>query len=302
MIDITRKYFSLRTAKAVAYLKVSPLSIEAIKNKTVPKGDVFECSKVAGIMGVKNTHHALPHCHPIPVEFTSVNHRILNDQEIEIEVVVKTIYKTGCEMEALHGASVAALSIYDMLKPIDKDIEIHSIKLLEKTGGKSGLQKDVNGLKAAVLIISDSVSNKTSEDTSGKWIAERLEEIGFKPIHTEVVPDEIEQISEALKKLIADKTDLIISTGGTGISPRDHTFEAVQPLIQEEIPGLMEAARAYSQNLTPFAMLSRGIAGFSQDSLIITLPGSLNACKEYVGFLFPNILHAYKVRRGERHE
>ena len=302
MIDITRKYFSLRTAKAVAYLRVSPASLDAIENKTVPKGDVFECSKVAGIMGVKNTHHALPHCHPIPVEFTSVNHRILDSKDIEVEVIVKTIYKTGCEMEALHGASVAALTIYDMLKPIDKHIEIHSIKLLEKTGGKSDLQKEVRGLKAAVLIISDSVSKKTAEDTSGKFISEKLSSIGFQPILSKVVPDEIEEIKMAVQLMIDDKTDLIITTGGTGFSMRDRTFEALKNIIEEEIPGVMEAARAYSQNLTPFAMLSRGIAGFSSNTLIIALPGSKNACEEYMNFLFPNILHVYKVRKGERHE
>ncbi len=302
MIDITRKYFSLRTSKAVAYLKVSAASIDAIRNKTVPKGDVFECSKVAGLMSVKNTHHALPHCHPIPVEFTSVNHRILDNLDIEVEVVVKTIYKTGCEMEALHGASVAALTIYDMLKPIDKDIEIHSIKLLDKTGGKSGIAKQIRGLKSAVMVISDSVSSKTSVDTSGIWIANALDEMGFEQNAIAVVPDEIDKIRESLSSCIEQNIDLIITTGGTGISPRDVTFEAIQPFIEEELPGVMEAVRAYSQNLMPYAMLSRGIAGFHKNTLILTLPGSLSACKEYMGFLFPHLLHTFKVKKGERHD
>lgn len=301
MIDITRKYMSLRTAKAVAYLNVSELSIEAIKNKSVPKGDVFECSRVAGIMSAKTTHNTLPHCHPIPVEFTSVNHKLLPGNQIEVEVVVKTIYKTGCEMEALHAASVAALTIYDMLKPIDKHIEIHSIKLLEKTGGKSDMKADASDLKAAVIVISDSVFNKTAKDQSGKYLEEKLKELGFNEISVHIVSDEIASIQETVNKHISAETDLIISTGGTGLSPRDRTFEAVKPLLEAEIPGIMEAARDYSQNLTRFAMLSRGIAGFSRQSLILTLPGSTSACKDYMHILFPSLLHIFKVRNGEKH-
>ena len=139
MVDITQKSSTLRTAVAQALVKVSsPDTIAAIKQKKVPKGDVFAMSKAAGLLGVKKTPQLLPDCHPLPIEYTDIDYQI-NELLITILVTVKTHYKTGVEVEAMHGASVVALNMYDMLKPIDKGIEIHSIKLIRKTGGKSDI-------------------------------------------------------------------------------------------------------------------------------------------------------------------
>ena len=139
MVDITHKSSTLRTAVAQALVKVSsPETITAIKQKKVPKGDVFAMSKAAGLLGVKKTPQLLPDCHPLPIEYTDIDYQI-NELFITILVTVKTHYKTGVEVEAMHGASVVALNMYDMLKPIDKGIEIHSIKLIKKTGGKSDI-------------------------------------------------------------------------------------------------------------------------------------------------------------------
>ncbi len=140
MVDITAKTPTLRTAIAQAIVKVSTIeTILAIQNNTVPKGDVFAMSKAAGLLGVKKTADLLPDCHPMPIEYTAIDYEI-EGLEIKILITVKTIYKTGVEVEAMHGASVVALNMYDMLKPIDKGIEIHHIKLLEKTGGKSDIK------------------------------------------------------------------------------------------------------------------------------------------------------------------
>ena len=139
MVDITQKSSTLRTAIAQAIVKVSSVeTIRAIQENKVPKGDVFEMSRAAGLLGVKKTALLLPDCHPLPIEYTKIDYRI-DDLSIEIEITVKTHYKTGVEVEAMHGASIVALNLYDMLKPIDKGIEIHSIRLLKKTGGKSDI-------------------------------------------------------------------------------------------------------------------------------------------------------------------
>ncbi|WP_350292490.1 cyclic pyranopterin monophosphate synthase MoaC [uncultured Croceitalea sp.] len=139
MVDITQKQNTHRTAIAQAIVQVgSQETIDAIKNNTVPKGDVFAMSKAAGFIGVKKTPELLPDCHPLPIEYAAVDYKI-NGLEIIVEVTIKTFYKTGVEVEAMHGASVVALNMYDMLKPIDKAIEIHQIKLLKKTGGKSDI-------------------------------------------------------------------------------------------------------------------------------------------------------------------
>ncbi len=139
MVDITQKQNTHRTAVAQAIVKVgSQNTIDAIQNNTVPKGNVFAMSKAAGFLGLKKTPELLPDCHPLPIEFAGIDYEI-DGLNIIIKVIVKTFYKTGVEVEAMHGASVVALNMYDMLKPIDKAIEIQNIKLLKKKGGKSDI-------------------------------------------------------------------------------------------------------------------------------------------------------------------
>ena len=302
MVDITHKTNTLRQATAQAIVKVSnQKTIDAIVNKTVPKGDVFEMAKTAGLFAVKRTSDMIPDCHPLPIEFTAVRYEIKN-LNVFIEMEVKTIYKTGVEVEAMHGVSVVALTMYDMLKPIDKGIEISTIKLLNKKGGKSDLKIDGLNLKAAVLVVSDSVSAKKSEDLSGKHIVEKLKGLNFTSVDYYIVPDEITEIQNQIKKCCAAGIDLIISTGGTGLSLRDVTPEAVKPLLEKEIAGIMEASRNYGQDRTPYAMLSRGLAGFIGKTLVLTLPGSVKGVAESMQALFPQLLHVFKVREGMKHE
>ena len=142
MVDITQKKVTLRTAIAEARIVLSQKeTLRAIEQDQVPKGNVFEMSKAAGLLGVKKTPDLLPDCHPIPIEATTVSYAI-EGLEISISVMVKTNYKTGVEVEAMHGASVVALNMYDMLKPLDKGIEIRSIRLVRKTGGKSDIHRE----------------------------------------------------------------------------------------------------------------------------------------------------------------
>ena len=137
MVNITHKSNTLRKAIAVATVTVSKQeTIDAVNNKKVPKGDVFEFSRAAGLLAVKKTSDVIPDCHPLPVEFTAISFEV-EGLSIIISVEVHTIYKTGVEVEAMHGASVVALTMYDMLKPLDKEVEIKNIKLKSKTGGKS---------------------------------------------------------------------------------------------------------------------------------------------------------------------
>jgi len=302
MVDITHKTNTLRQATAQAIVKVSSQkTIDAIVNKTVPKGDVFEMAKTAGLFAVKKTSDMIPDCHPLPIEFTAVRYEI-KKLDVFIEMEVKTIYKTGVEVEAMHGVSVVALTMYDMLKPIDKGIEISTIKLLNKKGGKSDLKIDGQNLKAAVLVISDSVSAKKSEDVSGKHIVEKLKGLNFTSVDYYIVSDEITEIQNQIKKCCAAGIDLIISTGGTGLSLRDVTPEAVKPLLEKEIEGIMETSRNYGQDRTPYAMLSRGLAGFIGKTLVMTLPGSVKGVTESMQALFPQVLHVFKVREGAKHE
>ena len=303
MVDITHKSNTLRTATAQAIVKVSSQdTIAAIENKTVPKGDVFSMSKAAGLLGVKKTPELLPDCHPLPIEYTGIDYRI-NGLEIQVLVTVKTIYKTGVEVEAMHGASVVALNMYDMLKPIDRGIEIHHIKLLEKTGGKSSFKdKFRRDLKAAVIVCSDSISEGKKEDKAGKAIIAKLEACDVAIQDYIIIPDEVAIIQEKAKYYQGQGADLIIYTGGTGLSQRDVTPEALKPLLDRTIPGIEEAIRQYGQDRMPYAMLSRSVAGTIKNALVLALPGSTNGARESMDAIFPSLLHVFRILKGARHD
>lgn len=302
MVNITHKSNTLRIAIAMATVTVSSQeTIQAIEEKRIPKGDVFEFARAAGLLGVKKTSDLIPDCHPLPIEFTAITYDI-EGLEIQITVEVHTIYKTGVEVEAMHGASITALTLYDMLKPIDKGVQIHNICLLKKTGGKSDLAlMNFPEITAAVLVCSDSIHEGQSQDVSGKRIISLLEQFNIETLKYEIVPDEIEAIRESARACCAGGYKLLILTGGTGLSPRDVTPEAVSPLLDRQIDGIMETARAYGQQRMPYAMLSRGVAGFSGETLILTFPGSKTGVEEYIRALFPQILHLFKVNKGQKH-
>jgi len=302
MNNITSKNKSLRKAIATAILKTSSqATIDAIINKKVPKGDVFEFSRAAGLLAVKKTSDVIPDCHPLPIEYAAITHRI-QDLDIVIEVEVHTIYRTGVEVEAMHGASVTALTMYDMLKPIDKNIEISTIRLLQKKGGKSDFNdKPSFALKCAVVVCSDSVAAGTKHDFAGKAVVQKLQQHGLNASSYVIIPDEFETIQTKAKQLSEENYNLVIFTGGTGLYRRDVTPEAIEPLFTRNIPGIMEAARSYGQERMPYAMLSRGVSGFIKTTLVLTLPGSTRGAEETMDALFPYIIHIFRVVEGLRH-
>jgi len=301
MINITHKQNSLRKAIATAIVKVSKQeTIDAVTHKNVPKGDVFEFSRAAGLLAIKKTSDVIPDCHPLPVEYAGIKHDI-DGLNIIITVEVHTIYKTGVEVEAMHGAAITALTIYDMLKPIDKKVGIAHIQLQEKKGGKSDFMDQSGNRRCAIIVCSDGVSAGAREDESGVTIAEKLKKLNLRVDCQEIIPDDLNMIQKKAKQLSEEGYDLVLFTGGTGLSRRDVTPDAIAPLLEKEIPGIMETARSYGQQRTPYAMLSRGVAGFIKDSLIVTMPGSVRAVTETMDALFPQILHVFNVRSGGGH-
>ena len=225
MRDVSRKIKTLRIAIADATLIVEPSTLELIRERQVPKGDPLEVSRVAAVQAAKNTALIIPYCHPMPVDYVGVSFSLEPDR-IRVRTEVKAIHKTGVEMEALTAASVAALTLYDMLKMLDKSMQILNVRLVSKSGGKSDWNREPpEGSHAAVLVISDSVSRGEKVDGSGKLIVERLETEGFKSPRYKVVPDEVEKIRAALIAW-TDKQhlDLVLTTGAPardlGMSPR----------------------------------------------------------------------------------
>lgn len=302
MVNITHKSSTLRKAIAEATVLVSKQeTIEAIEQRKVPKGDVFSFAKVAALFGVKKTSELIPDCHPLPVEYTDVRFNT-TDLKITIEVEVHTIYKTGVEVEAMHGASIAALTLYDMLKPIDKNVVIQQIQLKSKTGGKTDKKSYLNkGLQAAVIVCSDTVSANKAEDKAGIAVIEALKKLDIQVPVYKVIPDDSTAIEEQVSANTKDGIQLLIMVGGTGVSLRDITPDTVKPLLDRELDGIMETARRYGQERMPYAMLSRSVAGLINQTLVLTFPGSLSGATEYMDALFPQVLHVLEVIAGDRH-
>jgi cyclic pyranopterin phosphate synthase len=303
MRDISHKVVSLRTAVAQAIMRVSPSTIEKIRNNEVPKGDPRPVAKVAAIQAAKNTSQIIPYCHQLALEFVGIEF-LLEDETITIDATVKAAEKTGVEMEALTAASVAALTIYDMVKVFDEKCEIGSVVLLKKTGGKSDFRPKLERkARAAVFVMSDRVSAGKSHDESGKIIAQRLEEHGVDVVEFGIIADEESEIVPSIKRCADEmEVDLIVTTGGTGVGPRDVTPEAINGLIEKPLPGVAEAVRSYGQNHNPYAMLSRSNAGVRKNSVIVCLPGSRGGVNDALDVLLPYILHAIPMLEGKCHD
>lgn len=306
MKDVSEKILTLRIAEARALLRLSPSTIEKIKNQTLPKGNALEVAKVAAIQAAKNTHLIIPYCHQIPIDFVGVEFE-LDEDFICVHTRVKAIYKTGVEMEALTSASVAVLTIYDMVKMFDELAEIESVTLTSKSGGKSDFIKhsQCSALKACAIVLSDSVSQGSAVDKSGHLIVDLLQEMGFLKENIEylVLPDDEKQLSQAVTERIDSKgLDLIVTTGGTGVSAQDKTFECLQSLIEKPLPGVAEAIRSYGQIRNPLSMLSRQTAGTRGKALIVSLPGSQSGVRDAMKAAFPHILHGLEIVHGKKHD
>ena len=142
MVDVGEKEITRRAATAFAKIKMQPETLGKLLSSSLKKGDGLATARIAGIMGAKKTSELIPLCHNIPIESVEITFENNGTDELYIYCTGKCSYKTGIEMEALTGASVAALTIYDMCKAIDRKMEIGEVKLLSKTGGKSDFRND----------------------------------------------------------------------------------------------------------------------------------------------------------------
>lgn len=301
MKDITSKPETLRTATAQAVLSAAPEHIRLLAERRTEKGDALEAARVAGLLAAKRTWELIPLCHPLPLAGAAIEFEF-GEGEVTVVASVRLIAATGAEMEALTAASVAALTLYDMLKPhAGTELAIGAVRLRAKTGGKSHYRRRLErARRAAVIVLSDSVAAGSARDASGARARERLAEAGFEVGEPLVLPDEPAPLEAALREQ-AGAADLVLTVGGTGISPRDRTAETVRRLLERELPGIGETARAYGQRRMPYAMLSRALAGTLGDALVVTLPGSVRGVDEYLDALLPGLLHALEVMRGAGH-
>jgi len=311
MIDIGAKADTHRRALASGKFFAAPATLSRIRERSLPKGDVLTLAEVAGIQGAKRTADLLPLCHPLPL--TSV--RVWCEpalESISVFCEAKTIGKTGVEMEALSGVSAALLCIYDLTKGIDPVLRIGEIQLEIKEGGKSGFWKRpevtqdhhptppaLTGVRSIVLTLSDRCARGETQDASGPAARDWLESHGAQVVGTQILPDDAHALkTELIGILERDPSCLIVTSGGTGLSPRDITPETVLALASEvggrEIPGFGELLRQSGAKHVATSWLSRSLAVTLRSSVILCLPGKPKAViegLEAVGHLIPHALH-----------
>jgi len=313
MIDVGSKPITRRVAKAAGEIQLSLEVCRTIHERKVPKGDVLVLAEVAGICAAKRTSDILPLCHPIGLDSVQVQCELdLSANRVLVSCMVTTHGRTGVEMEAMLGASGALLCIYDLTKGLDKGASISGIRLEYKEGGKSGrwtrdnaesgVQSKLQGLRSAVMTVSDRSSRGEQQDESGPILADFLRKSGAEIVAAKIVPDETVQIQQLLNDLtVKEKLDLVLITGGTGIGPRDLTPEALEPLWTRLLPGFGELFRSRGALSTPNAWLSRTTAGVIGTTLVVLLPGNPTAVRDGISILDEALAHAIQTIRGGGH-
>lgn len=300
MKDVSTKPETLRSAHATATLHCPAFCIELLRNRNTEKGDALEAARVAGVMAAKHTPDVIPLCHPLALQSVDVEFD-LDEAAVAVQAEVELIAETGAEMEALTAASVAALTLYDMLKPhAGMDLSIDNTHLVEKRGGKSQYRRRSElPIRAAVIALSDRVAAGETADAAGAAVRDGLGQANIAVEDYSVIAKEPEDLRAHLDAGLAKGVDLIVTVGGTSIGPRDRTVETVQPLLDREIPGIVETARVHGQRRTPYAMLSRGTAGLIGETLVVTFPGSARGASETLDALLAGIVHVFEVLRQE---
>ncbi len=299
MVDVSAKPGSFRTAQATGYIVMQPATIALLTQESLPKGNVLTTAKLAGILAAKNTAHLIPLCHQLALSWVDIVFDVQDDR-IAIAATVKTKESTGVEMEALTAVSVAALTIYDMCKAVDKTMEISSITLQKKTGGKSTSTVAYRP-KTSILVLSDSVASGQAVDRSGRLLREGLEGAGCPIGEVRVIADNNDDINAVIDEWVAAGIELIITTGGTGLGPRDVTVDVMNQKFSRKLPGIEQALFHWGQGKTTTAMLSRLVAGMVGSTMVICLPGSSSAVQDALEVLVPSIFHAFSMIKGEGH-
>lgn len=302
MKDISNKISTLRTASAVATLHYPASLSDLVKGGVTPKGNIFEIAKTAALIAAKQTPILIPFCHPVSIDGMAISYEH-DDRSVQVRVTAQSVGRTGIEMEVLTAATVAALNLYDLLKPFSTDLSIGEVCLEKKNGGKSEKWNRIkSGTTAAVLTISDTVAAGKKQDGSGQEIKDRLSALGVSIHEARVVADEPAEIRACVESWIKDRVPFIFTTGGTGLGPRDKTIEALTTIIERPVPGIAEAMRSHGSARTPLAMLSRSLAGTSGSSIIVALPGSRRGVSESLDAIFPAVFHGTGIMNGGGHD
>ncbi|MDP1795440.1 MAG: molybdenum cofactor biosynthesis protein MoaE [Acidimicrobiales bacterium] len=298
----------------VARIQYEPLSLDDLTKRT----DRPDCGALASFTGVVRDHH----------DGKSVDRLVYSAQEAIAQKMIRVIEAETIEhfgvAECLVVHRVGDLAIgdaaivavvrsghrgeaFDAVRYVVDNVKTR-VPIWKEEFYADGTSAFVEGCslvhadsgRAAVIVLSDTVASGSKQDTAGAAVVERLKGIGFDVVHYEVLLDEPAQLSQRVEDFVDDDIELVITVGGTGVGPRDITVDTIKPLLTTELPGVMEAARAYGQARTPMAMLSRGIAGLIERTVVITFPGSRKGAEETFDAIGAGLPHLVEVVRKNR--
>ncbi len=312
MIDVGGKTPTHRIAAAEGRIRVGEQAFSLIAQRSLPKGDALVLAEVAGIQGAKMASQLLTLCHPMGLDQVQILTELEPEtHSVRVSCIASTHAKTGVEMEALAGVNAALLTIWDLTKMVEPDLQIDDVRLLAKSGGKSGLwlnpagipdwvrnkvappaHKTLIGVVAAVITLSDRAAAGIYEDKATPVAKALLESLGAQVSGTYLIPDEPAELTKTIESIRGDThTRLIITSGGTGVAPRDQTPETITAIADRVIPGIGEQLRLYGAQFTPFSWSSRSIGATIGNILVVTLPGNPKAVREGIECLQKQIPH-----------
>lgn len=314
MVDVAHKQETERTAVAAGELVTTTEVVSLVRADDMPKADVLATARIAGIAAAKRTSELIPLCHQLALSSVKVTFGF-TESSITVQATARTTGRTGVEMEALTAVAVAGLTLHDMVKAVDPGATMNGVRLIAKDGGKHGRWRREEEVppdaattpmfestrSAAVLVASTGGAHGTRPDTTGPSIASWLTDRGFSVRGPLVYADA--DIAAGLQDSLRGEPSLIVSTGGTGVSPTDATPEATAALIDIDMPGIADAIRTRGTSATPHAVLSRGVSGLIGRTLIVNLPGSPGGVKDGLSVLDPILDHVLaQISGGGAHD
>ncbi|MEH3053507.1 MAG: cyclic pyranopterin monophosphate synthase MoaC [Patulibacter minatonensis] len=323
MVDVTDKAVTDRLARAVATVRVSPETARLVADGSGPKGEVLATARLAGVLAAKRTAELVPLAHPLPLTKIDVQAQVdVSAGLVRLEGHARTTGKTGVEIEALTAVLIAALTVYDMVKAVERRAVIEGVQVTEKAGGRHDFTADAppsaphgavpagggearhhpepRALRVGAVHVSTTRTKGVRPDRSRAALDEFCARTGWAVVHDAMVTDDRLEVAAAIRAAAAvPGVELVLTLGGTGLTSDDVTPEATLDVVEREIPGLGEALRAVSREVTPLGALSRATAGSVGAVLIVNLPGSPKALGELESLLTAVLPHAVsQVRRG----